>query len=145
MMIYFNYTYDLCIPCTPWRWAKHTGLTSILELVFPVVQEAGIRSLDHPVCSKSDCKVSPGSRFVRACHRSWPAISFSSRWLLAISRSCLPVSPGQDGPQARTVAHEGHISASCDAPCHNVWIWQNSCHPATSSTVNKQLQLHSDL
>jgi len=40
-MIYFNYTYDRCVPCTPWRWAKHIGITSILELVFPIVQESG--------------------------------------------------------------------------------------------------------
>jgi len=144
-MIYFNYTYDLCVPYTPWKWAKHTGLTSTLELVVPTVHEAGIRSLDHPVRSKSDSKFSPASWFFRACRRSWPIISLGLRWLLASSQSCLPVSPGQNGPQARTVAHEGHVSASCDAPCHSIWIWQLPCHTATSSTVNKQLQLHSEL
>ena len=139
-MIYFNYPYDLCVPCTPWRWAKHTGLTSTLELVVPIVQEAGIRSLDHPVRSKSDWKVSPVLRFVWACCRSWPTISLSLRWLLASSWSCLPVSPGQDGPQARTVAHESHVSASCDAESDNTTVLHcNFQH------FQQQLQLHSEL
>jgi hypothetical protein len=115
MMIYFNYPYDLRVLCAPWRWAKHTGLTLTLELVVPIVEEAGIRSLDHPVHSKSDCKVSPGLRFVWACRHSWSTISLGSQWLLASSRSCLPVSPRQDGPKARTAVHGGHVSASCDA------------------------------
>jgi hypothetical protein len=119
MMIYFNYTYDLCVSCTPWRWAKHTDLTSMLELVVPIVQEAGIRSLDHSFHSKLDCKVSLGLRSVWVCRRSWPTISLGSRWLLASSWSCLPVSPGQNGPPARTVAHEGHVSAACDAESDN--------------------------
>lgn len=111
----------------------------------PIVQEAEIWSLDHPARSKSDHKVSLGSRSVQACCQSWPAIGLSLQWLLASSWSCHLVGPGQDGPQTRTVAHEDHISAFCEVLCHSIRIWQLPWHTATSSTVNKELQLHSEL
>ena len=77
-----------------------------------IVQEAGIRYMES-VASRTarsvwDCGL---SRF--AGGHGLPSVWTHGGFWLALG-------PGQDESQARTVAHESHVSDFCDALCHSM-------------------------